>query len=105
MPELQVRGELYALSRGDVAVGDEDHVGDGAAGEDDAADELADQIEGGVLIRDCHNDADGNVEEGSYGQSEEEAVPRKMDFGIAMYVIRRMTLGDRKDGTEVIGRG
>ena len=40
--ELEVGGELDALGRRDVAVGDEDHVGHGPAGEDDAADQLAD---------------------------------------------------------------
>ena len=40
--EFEVGGEFDALGRADVAVGDEDHVCDGAAGEDDAADQLAD---------------------------------------------------------------
>lgn len=82
MAELEVGGELQPLGRGDVAVGDEDHVGDGAAGEDDTADELADEVDGGMLVRDGLHDADGNEEDGADGQGEEEAVPGEVD-GVA----------------------
>lgn len=65
--ELEVGGELDALGRGDVAIGDEDHVGDGAAGEGDAADELADEVDAAVLVGDGHDDAVGDEEDGADG--------------------------------------
>lgn len=43
--QLQVRGELQCLRGGDVAVGDEEHVRDGSAGEEEAAGELADEVD------------------------------------------------------------
>lgn len=58
MAKLKVGREFDALGGADVAVGDKDHVGDRAAGEDDAADELADEVEAAVLVRDCHDYAD-----------------------------------------------
>ena len=67
MAEFQIGGELDALGGRDVAVGDEDHVGDGAAGKDDAADQLADEVEARVLVCDGHDDADGDEKEGCYG--------------------------------------
>ncbi len=42
VPEFEVGGEFDALGAGDVGVGDEDHVCDGAAGEEDPRDDLAD---------------------------------------------------------------
>ena len=83
MPEFQVGGELDALSGGYVAVGHEDHVGDGPAGEHDTADQLTDEVQRRVLVRNGHDDADGNIEEGGYEQGEEEAVPGEVDFRIA----------------------
>lgn len=80
--ELEVGGELDALGGGDVAVGDEDHVGNGAAGEGDAADELADEVDAAVLVGDGHDDAVGDEEDGADGEGEEEAVPGEVD-GIA----------------------
>ncbi len=62
MSQFQVTTELDALCGGDVTVRDEDHVGHRAAGEDDAADELAYKIERGVLIGDGHDDTDGDEE-------------------------------------------
>lgn len=62
--ELEVGGEFDALGGRDVAVGDEDHVCDRAAGEDVAGDELADEVEGRVLVCDGHDYADGDEEEG-----------------------------------------
>lgn len=82
VPEFEVGGELDALGGGDVAVGDEDHVGDGAAGEGDAADKLADEVDAAVLVGDGHDDAVGDEEDGADGEGEEEAVPGEMD-GIA----------------------
>ena len=60
--ELEVGGELDTLCRRDVAVGDKDHVGDGASGENGAGDQLADQVNAAVLICDGHDDADGDKE-------------------------------------------
>lgn len=74
--EFEVGSELDALRRRDVAVRDEDHVGDGAAREDDAADELADEVDAAVLVRHRHDDAVGDEEEGADGEREQEAVPR-----------------------------
>lgn len=80
--ELEVGGELDALGGGDVAVGDEDHVGDGAAGKGDAADELADEVDAAVLVGDGHDDAVGDEEDGADCEGEEKAVPGEVD-GIA----------------------
>ena len=55
------------------------HVGDGSPGEDDAADELADEVEAAVLVCDGHDDADGDEEEGGDGEGEQEAVPGEID--------------------------
>lgn len=79
VPELEVGGELDALGGGDVAIGDKDHVGDGAAGKGDAADELADEVDAAVLVGDGHDDAVGDEEDGADGEGEEEAVPGEMD--------------------------
>jgi len=92
VPELEVRGELDALRRRDVAVGHEDHVGDGAAGEERAAGELADEVDGGLLVGDGGDDADGDEEEGADGEGEEEAVPGEMD-GVAAAVCELAGLG------------
>lgn len=80
--EFEVGGELDTLGGGDVAVGDEEHVGDGAAGEDGAADELADEVDTGVLVGDGHDDAVRDEEDGTEEEGEEEAVPWKVD-GVA----------------------
>lgn len=77
--EFEVRGEFDALGRGDVRVGDEDHVGDGAAGEEFPGDELADQVEGGVLIGDGHDDAGGDEEDGGDAEGEQDTVPGEVD--------------------------
>lgn len=68
--QFEVGGELDALRRGDVAVGDEDHVGDGAAGEDGAADELADEVDAAMLVCDGHDYAVWYEEDGAYGEGE-----------------------------------
>ena len=46
------------------------HVGDGPAWEDYAADELADEVETAVLVRDGHDYADWYEEDGGDGKSE-----------------------------------
>ena len=46
MTELHIAGELDALSRRDVAIGNKYHIGNWPAREDNAADELTDEIEG-----------------------------------------------------------
>lgn len=79
MAELEVGGEFEALSRGDVPVGGEDHVCNGAAREGDAADELADEIEAGLLICDGHDDADRDEEDGADAEGQKEAVPGEVD--------------------------
>lgn len=80
MPELEVGGELDALRGADVAVGHEDHVCDGAAGEERAAGDLVDEVGGGVLVGDCGDDAGGDEEEGAEAEGEEEAVPGEVDW-------------------------
>jgi hypothetical protein len=79
MAQLQIGTELDALGGRDVPVGDEDHVCDWPAGEEDAADELADQVDAAVLVCDGHDDGDGDEEEGADGEGEEEAVPGEVD--------------------------
>lgn len=68
------------MGGGDVAVGDEDHVGDGTAGKDGAADELADEVDGGVLVGDGHDDADGDEENGADAEGEKETIPGEVDW-------------------------
>ena len=70
MAELEVSGELDALRRGDVAVGHEDHVCNGSAGEDGAGHELADQVNAAVLIGDRHDDADGDEQDAADSERE-----------------------------------
>ena len=79
MAQLEIATEFDALSRGDVAVGDEDHVCDRTAGEDDTANELADEVKGRVLVGDGHDDADGDEEDRGDSEGEEKAVPGEMD--------------------------
>ncbi|KFY47151.1 hypothetical protein V494_00143 [Pseudogymnoascus sp. VKM F-4513 (FW-928)] len=82
VPELEVGGELDALCGADVAVGHEDHVCDGAAGEERAACELVDEVGGGVLVGYGGDDAGGDEEEGAQAEGEEEAVPGEVN-GVA----------------------
>lgn len=56
MAEFQVRGELDALSGADVGVGHKYHVCDWAARENDATEQLADEVETAVLVGDSHDD-------------------------------------------------
>lgn len=67
MAELQIRGKLDALRRRDVTVGNENHVGDRSTGEDSAANELANQVNAAMLIRDGHDDTVGEEEKGTDG--------------------------------------
>lgn len=63
--ELEVGCELQSLGHGDVAPGLEHHHGDGLAGEGVADDELCDDVEADLLVRDGLDHADGDdVEEG-----------------------------------------
>lgn len=71
MPQLQIRRELDALRGADVAVGHEDHVCDGAAGEEGAAGDLVNEVGGGMLVGDCGDDAGGDEEEGAEAEGEE----------------------------------
>ena len=64
----------------DVAVCYEDHVCDGAAGEEGAAGELVDEVGGGVLVGDCGDDAGGDEEEGAEAEGEKEAIPGEVDW-------------------------
>lgn len=80
MAEFEVGGELDTLGGGDVAIGDEEHVCDGAAGEDGTADELADEVDAGVLVGDGHDDAVGDEEDGAEEEGEKEAVPWEVDW-------------------------
>lgn len=75
MAELHVGGELEALGGSDVAVGHKDHVCDGTTGKDRATNELADEVETTLLIRDSHDDADGNEEDGANAKSKQETIP------------------------------
>lgn len=69
VPQFEIGGEFDALCGGYVAVRDENHVGDGAAREYDAAYELANEIDATVLIGDGHNNAVGNEEDCADGES------------------------------------
>ena len=65
--QLQIRSKLNALRGRDVSIGDEYHIGDWTAWEDCATDELAYEINGGVLIRDGHDDAIWDEEDAANG--------------------------------------
>ena len=67
MAQLEVRREFYALGGRDVPVRHEDHVGDRSSGEDDAADELANEVDAAVLVGYGHDDAVGDEEDGADG--------------------------------------
>ena len=58
MSKFQVGRELDALGGADVAVGDEDHIGDGPAREHYTANELADEVQAAMLVRYSHHDTD-----------------------------------------------
>ncbi len=79
MTEFEVRGELDALGGGYVAICDKDHIGDRATWEYGAADELADEVDGAMLICDGHDDAIGDEEDGAQAESEEKSIPREMN--------------------------
>lgn len=70
VPKLEVGGKLDALRGGNIAVGDKDHVCNGAAREYDAADELADEVDAAVLVGDGHDDAVGDEEYGADGEGQ-----------------------------------
>jgi hypothetical protein len=78
MAKFKVGREFDALCRGDVSVGNEDHVCDRSTWEDGTADKLADKVDAAVLIRDCHNDTDWNKEDRADAQSEDQTVPWKL---------------------------
>jgi len=63
MAELEIGSKLQALGCRDVAKGCEDHVCDGSTGEHNAAYQLADEIDATLLVRDGHDDADGDEED------------------------------------------
>ena len=67
-----------------VAVGDEDHVRDGAAGEDAAADELADEEEAALLVGDGHDDSNGDEEDSTHAEGYQKPIPWKVDR-VAIY--------------------
>ena len=73
--KFEVRRELDALGRGDIAVCDEHHIGNGTAREHGATNQLADQIYATVLICDCHDDADGYEKEAADAESKKQAIP------------------------------
>lgn len=62
MPKFQVGRELNSLSRRDIAVGDKDHVCDRSTRKDGSTHELTNKIYTAVLVRDSHDDTDGNEE-------------------------------------------
>lgn len=47
------------------------HIGDRPPGKDDSADELADEVEAAVLIRNSHDDADRYEKDGGNGKGEQ----------------------------------
>lgn len=73
--KFKIRCELDALRRRDVPISDENHIGNGTTREDDAADELTDQINTTVLICYSHDDAVGDEEDGSNGEGQKETIP------------------------------
>ena len=80
MAELEVGGELEPLGRADVAKGNKNHVRNRTTGENDTADELADQVRAALLVRDRHDDPDRNEENSRDRKSKDEAVPGQMDW-------------------------
>jgi len=77
--KLQVGCELDTLGRGNVAVGNKDHVSDRTAREYGARDELADQVDAAVLVGDGHDDADGDEEHAANAEGQQQAVPWEVD--------------------------
>ena len=89
------------MGRGDVAVCDKDlmgsniglvksglkvgwltrahHISNGPPWKDYPADELADEVETALLIRDGHDDADWYEKKGGNGKSEQKTIPWKID--------------------------
>ena len=54
------------------------HVGNRSTWENNSANELADEVKTAVLIRDCHDDADGYEEDGGNGKGEQQTIPREV---------------------------
>lgn len=77
--ELEVGCKLQTLRRGDVAKCSEYHIGDGTTGEYDAADELADEVDAALLVRNGHDNADWDKEYRTDSECEQETVPGEID--------------------------
>lgn len=75
MTKFQVARELDGLSDYAVAIGLEDHNGDGSSGNDIASNELSQDIESHLLVGDGKEDADGKDED--QGDNEGEDVGPK----------------------------
>lgn len=66
--ELEVGGKLDPLGGGDVSVRDKYHVGYWAAWEHCAANELADEVDAAMLVRNSHNNAIWYKEDCAYSK-------------------------------------
>ncbi len=97
MAKFQIRRELDALCRADVAIRHKDHVCDRAARKYDTADELADQIQTAMLIRDSHDDANRDEEHASDAKSKQESIPGKMHRIVLDYKHPDGEHGDKGD--------
>ncbi len=80
--ELEIGGEGERLRHGDVTPGLEQHHGDGASGEAVTDDQLGDDVQANLLIRDSLDHADGDdVEEGDDEREDEPlAEGKKLDM-------------------------
>lgn len=79
MAELEIGRELEPLCGADVAICNKNHVGDRTTGKDAAADELADQVRAALLVRDRHDDPDGDEKNSRDGKGKDETVPGQID--------------------------
>ena len=68
MSKLEIGSKFDALRGRDVAICHEDHIGDWPPGEDCATNELADEVDTAVLVRDRHDDAYWNEQNGTDAQ-------------------------------------
>lgn len=73
--ELEVADKGEGLGHGYVAVGLEEHEGQGAAGLDVAVDELGQHVEADLVVGDGLDDADGQREGKGDGDGQQEGPP------------------------------
>lgn len=77
--KLEVGGELQTLGGGDVAKCCKDHIGNRTTGKYDSADQLADEVDAALLVRNGHDNANGNEEDCPDAECQQKTIPRQMD--------------------------